>query len=150
MSFLKGHLIDLGYLDDKDPSFYPFSFDATTEEAVRQFQKLNELPTNGVVPTATPVPSSTPIPTATLTPTLPPLDRSLRLESPHMRGDDIYQLQQRLLNLGYEEIGWADGTFGPKTDQAVRRFQTINGLTVDGIVGPATWGILFGGEAKGP
>lgn len=59
-------------------------------------------------------------------------------------------LQQQLLDYGYEEIGMADGIFGLMTNEGVRLFQTINDLTVDGIVGPITWEVLFSGKAMGP
>jgi peptidoglycan hydrolase-like protein with peptidoglycan-binding domain len=37
-----------------------------------------------------------------------------------------------------------DGTFGPETEEAVRRLQASKGLTVDGIVGPLTSAALRG------
>jgi len=36
----------------------------------------------------------------------------------------------------------ADGTFGAKTEAAVRDFQRAHGMTPDGIVGPGTWAAL--------
>ena len=45
---------------------------------------------------------------------------------------------QYLLNCG------VDGDFGPKTETAVRNFQSSSGIGVDGIVGQDTWGRLFG------
>ena len=38
-----------------------------------------------------------------------------------------------------------DGSFGPLTEESVRKFQkTHGGLTVDGVVGPKTWRALLG------
>lgn len=59
-------------------------------------------------------------------------------------GTDVKLLQQTLIDLGYD-IGkcGADGKFGEKTENAVKKFQKKNGLTVDGIVGKKTWTKLF-------
>jgi len=43
-----------------------------------------------------------------------------------------------------------DGSFSPVTDDAVRAFQTLVGLSVDGIVGPQTWNYLVNGYLAAP
>lgn len=56
------------------------------------------------------------------------------------RGDTgpAVELIQRFL--GVARVGDAGyGTFGPATEAAVRRYQLMRGLEVDGICGPATW-----------
>jgi peptidoglycan hydrolase-like protein with peptidoglycan-binding domain len=58
-----------------------------------------------------------------------------------MEGDAVRQLQQRLRAKGFYS-GAIDGLFGTQTEAAVRRAQAANDLTVDGIVGPATWRVL--------
>jgi putative chitinase len=51
-------------------------------------------------------------------------------------GEDVKKLQ---VKLGVDPIG----KFGPKTDIAVKAWQSANGLTADGIVGNATWAKMF-------
>jgi N-acetylmuramoyl-L-alanine amidase len=54
-----------------------------------------------------------------------------------LTGDDVFALQERLLELGYD-AGRPDGAFGAQTERALRNFQRDFGLVVDGICGPAT------------
>ncbi len=53
------------------------------------------------------------------------------------RGDEVTQIQTKLKRWGYYN-GNIDGIYGSQTQEAVRYFQRKNGLTVDGIAGPAT------------
>lgn len=53
------------------------------------------------------------------------------------RGSEVTQIQTKLKRWGYY-TGSVDGIYGTKTQEAVKYFQRKNGLTVDGIAGPAT------------
>lgn len=58
---------------------------------------------------------------------------SLRVGSSGYR---VRAAQQRLVELGYQLV--VDDDFGPATEHQVLAFQSDNGLTTDGIIGPAT------------
>lgn len=48
------------------------------------------------------------------------------------------EIQQALKNAGFYQ-GTVDGKIGPKTREAVKAFQEVNGLKADGVVGRQTW-----------
>ncbi|MFI9362994.1 peptidoglycan-binding protein [Kitasatospora sp. NPDC053057] len=57
-------------------------------------------------------------------------------------GNEVKALQCELYNsLAYNGPA-VDGQFGDQTLAAVKKFQTCEGLQVDGIVGPKTWAAL--------
>lgn len=58
------------------------------------------------------------------------------------RGQIVKNAQALLLAHGNDPKG-IDGIFGANTEAATRAFQTAEGIQVDGIVGPVTWGELI-------
>ncbi|HHY13817.1 MAG TPA: spore cortex-lytic enzyme [Thermoanaerobacterales bacterium] len=58
-------------------------------------------------------------------------------------GSDVSELQQLLNNSGFN-VGYVDGIYGIKTQDAVIKFQQSNGLTIDGIAGSETIRTLTG------
>ena len=91
-------------------------------------------------------------PTSTLAPTTAPVSLydlssvpscsisvTLRLGD---AGADVLCLQTRMGEIATGGEVVIDGTFGTNTDNLVRLFQAVHSLTVDGVVGPQTAGLL--------
>ena len=64
------------------------------------------------------------------------------------RGDDVREIQEKLISMGYLEEGGADGIFGAKTEGAVLAFQQDHALDATGMVGEATSEALKNGAGQ--
>jgi N-acetylmuramoyl-L-alanine amidase len=115
---------------DLMPAPATVEFDEATERAVRIFQQSRGLTVDGQVGDET----------------WRSLDaarwrlgqRALyRTVADPLIGDDVRQLQERLLEMGYN-VGRADGIYGGQTAHAVGQFQREVGLRSDGEFGPET------------
>ncbi len=109
-------------------------FDAVTEIAVRTFQQSRGLTADGVVGPET---------WRELVAARWQLgERLLYLSVPEpLIGDDVRQLQERLLEMGYDS-GRPDSVFGPRSARALAQFQREAGLVPDGSFGPSTMAAL--------
>ena len=111
-----------------EPTTY---YGPVTQAAVKVFQRQAGLPTDGIVGPDT---------LASI------MDENAKSYSAKINdsGDDIKHIQQRLYDLGYlAEISQVSGTFGEKTEEAVRKFQERNNLNVDGTVGMQTLNTFY-------
>ena len=155
----RSNLVKMVQEELKKLGYYTGNLDSTfgysTSLAVRAFQRANNLQVDGIVGPITwqrLMAGGIPVPTAKPTPTAPPLvpevpaPDTLRLEM-GSSGLQVQQLQEKLIALKYYG-GPVDGKYGYSTVQAVRAFQTANGIKSDGVVGPNTWNKLFDGSAK--
>jgi N-acetylmuramoyl-L-alanine amidase len=130
---IRAILTTLELLSDRDTDLDAV-FDGPTEQAVRAFQQSSGLTVTGDVNEET----------------WRALDASrwvlgsrvLAHEQPEpLFGDDVRQLQERLLELGYD-LGRADSIFGRRTATALANFQREVGLVADGVCGPQTMAAL--------
>jgi N-acetylmuramoyl-L-alanine amidase len=133
-------------------------FSSNTATAVASFQQAAGLFADGIVgaetwnrllpsstvgfnpspsprPSPSPFPSPAPAPAPAPTGDFPVLRRG-------DRGAAVTRLQERLQALEFYSDA-ADGVFGPGTEAAVIDAQNYYGLEADGIVGGATWDVLF-------
>lgn len=68
--------------------------------------------------------------------------RRLPTLGPGSTGEHVQTVQGLLRARSHPEVE-IDGAYGPVTDAAVKAVQRWGGVTVDGIVGPATWRVLI-------
>ncbi len=115
---LQQMLVDREYLnhDEVDGIFGP-----VTKEAVTDYQAANGLLVDGIAGTET--------------------IGALTVLRQGDRGRTVTDLQRKLHALKYYQAD-IDGVFGPLTDQAVKDFQQDQGIQVDGMAGPETFGTL--------
>ena len=139
MKQLQENLIQLGYMSGQPDGTYG----TKTVEAVKAFQKANNLTADGTAGPATlkllyggsaKAAPATPTPAATAKTAAVSADGTLKEGS---TGAEVRSLQSRLIELGYL-TGKADGVFGRKTTAAVKAFQKANKLTADGVAGAKT------------
>ena len=133
---IRQKLVLLGLLPLQDDLADPHAarFDEAVDTAVRSFQQQRGILVDGVVGPQT---------YRSLDEARWRLgDRILSYAASHqLAGDDVAQLQQRLLNMGFA-CGRVDGIFGQETAAALKEFQRNVGLPVDGTCGPATFKAL--------
>lgn len=128
---LQDRLMELDYFEnDETTDFYG----TATEYAVQLFQRQYGLMVDGIAG----------LETQTL---LFSEDAHPYTIYPGNNGSDIKGLQRRLTELYYfnDEI---TGFFGASTEAAVRSFQKLNDLKIDGIVDTDTRDLIFSPEAK--
>lgn len=111
-----------------------------TGTAAQNIQLLESVKKNGVTPK-----KAAPAKPATKKYTLP--DATYWVKKPLFSGTGVRQVQEALASIYfYPEKGaknnGVDGYYGAKTADAVRRFQSVNGLKADGDYGPATKKVL--------
>lgn len=131
---IRSILVALGLLPSPDDPAEADHFDEAVERAVRIFQQQRGLSVDGEVADET----WRALDAARWTLGARTLEFSVNNT---LIGDDVRQLQERLLEMGYD-VGRTDGVYGQRTGKAVSAFQREVGLYPDGNCGPQTLGAL--------
>lgn len=152
VKLLQQRLKDLGYYTGNITGVY----NTATTEAVKAFQKKSSLEQDGILGPITrtvlygvnaiyAVPTAIPVftPTPTTTPLTPENVIVIRAGS---MGEVVRRLQARLQELGYY-TSRLDGVYLTDDIEAVRAFQSANGLKVDGKAGYETQTALYSDSA---
>lgn len=133
MADIQERLMELDFMDWDEPTTY---FGEGTKAAVIKFQRQNELTQDGVIGPDT----------------LALLMSDGAKSYAAKKGDsgaDIESIQWRLYQLGYvASRDMVTGNFGDKTEEAVKKFQEINGIAIDGTVGHQTYNLIYSEDVK--
>ncbi len=126
---LQDELVELGHLREEQKSTAPGTFGPMTEGALKEFQTDNHLEPNGTYDT--------------------PTQEAIRLLNQGIRRDStgnvVIGLQDRLVklrSLTASEVATGLGTFGPKTEAALKLFQQQHGIAATGILTTETYKAL--------
>jgi hypothetical protein len=75
--------------------------------------------------------------------------RIIELRNPRMQGDDITSLQNRLLSLGFTDLGEDDGYYGPLTESVIKDIQSFSTFEQDGKIDRPLWDFIFDNRNNG-
>lgn len=138
VSSLQDNLITLGLMTPTQKQTGPGIFGPRTEASVKKFQSMVGLPQTGRVDGST------------------RSSMSNILEGRIRKGANapttIKALQDNLVRLGYmtrTQVNTGPGIFGPRTDAALKRFQSANGLPNNGVFGPGTFKAMQNAQPVG-
>lgn len=130
---IQDRLMELGFMEYAEPTKH---YGPATMEAVKLFQRQNDLKQDGIIGEQT------------IGLLFTPEAKSYLLKK-DMDGNDIKQVQYRLYELGYLATqDLVNGHFGDETEKAVKALQAANGLSVDGKIGVMTNELLYSEDVK--
>lgn len=123
-------------------------FGKITEDAVKSFQRENNLKADGIVGEMTWAKIKSEVTSDDAAKAADTDEKELSASvsgslSEGMEGDDVEKVQKRLQELGLYEYSRITGYYGSITENAVESFQKAYGLKPDGVVGPMTMEKLF-------
>jgi peptidoglycan hydrolase-like protein with peptidoglycan-binding domain len=69
--------------------------------------------------------------------------RELRYTEPRISGNDVLAVQKQLLLFGFNEIGEADGWFGPLLNTSIKKYQNFISIQENGVIDKNLWDLIF-------
>jgi peptidoglycan hydrolase-like protein with peptidoglycan-binding domain len=135
---LQYQLVRLGFMTESQRATGPGVFGPRTEKAIREFQESANLNVTGRLDRAT-------------SQAISDLASSVGRTGQPVNRDLTKGVQDRLVELGYmtrAQVNTGYGTFGPRTEAAIKAFQARNGIQQTGRVGEQTFRAMFGDNPR--